>query len=214
MFDMGKRGSRQDESVADELEKDRFGAPAPGVAAPREPSRPGVRVREAAIIGPSIQIEGDLRGDEDLIIEGKVSGAIHLGEHSLTIGGNGKVKADVYANSVFVDGALEGDLYGYERVAIRKGGSVKGNIISPRVALDDGARFKGTVEMDQSAVDTAFGRTGQRRSAEPASGASGQSAAAAASRPTGVAAAASSGPGSKQAEAAPAAAASGSSGKS
>jgi cytoskeletal protein CcmA (bactofilin family) len=187
MFDMGKRGSRQEESVADEFEKDRFGAPAPGVAAPRD-ARPGVRVREAAIIGPSIQIEGDLRGDEDLIIEGKVSGAIHLGEHALTIGSNGKVKADVYANSVIVDGSLEGDLYGYERVAIRKGGSVKGNIISPRVALDDGARFKGTVEMDQSAVDSAFGRTGQRPSGGSSSAASGQNAASSGSRPSGVAA--------------------------
>ncbi len=166
MFDINKRGSRREDNVDEQLEKDRFGAPS--VPAPAVDGKAGVRVREAAIIGPSIQIEGDLRGEEDLIIEGKVSGAIHLREHRLTIGTNGQVKADVFANSIFVDGTLHGDLYGSERVAVRKGGSVKGNIISPRVALDDGARFKGTVEMDQEAVDAAFGRTGQKRSAEPA----------------------------------------------
>lgn len=163
MFDISKRGSgRQEGSVDDELEQDRLGTP-PRSGAPATPAAPapGARVREAAIIGPSIHIEGDLRGEEDLVIEGTVSGTIHLRDNGLTVGSNGKVRAEVHAKSIVVDGSLEGDLYGSERVAIRKSGQVRGNIVSPRVSLDDGGRFKGTVEMDQQAVDKAFGNTGR-----------------------------------------------------
>lgn len=166
MFDM-KRGQNRpaDEAVDDELEQDRFGA-TPG-AAPSRSSGGGApssaaRVRDAAVIGPSIHIQGDLRGEEDLLIEGNVSGTIHLEENTLTIGANGKVKADVYAHSVFVDGSVEGDVYGSERVAIRKSGQVRGNVVSPRVSLEDGGRFKGMIEMDQQAVDSAFGHTAGR----------------------------------------------------
>lgn len=159
MFDISKRGSARPspEPVDDELEKDRVTSPSPARSASGGSE---TRVREAAIIGPSIHINGDLRGEEDLIIEGTVNGTIHLSDNSLTIGSNGKVKADVYAHSVYVDGTLDGDLFGYERVAIRKSGRVGGNVVSPRVSLDDGGQFKGTVEMDQQAVDKAFGRTG------------------------------------------------------
>lgn len=166
MFEINKRGGgsprQADERVDSELEQDRFVPPRSS-----NPPSGGARVREAAIIGPSIHIDGDLRGEEDLIIEGTVTGTIQMRENSLTIGANGKVKADVYANSVFVEGSLEGDLFGSDRVAIRKSGSVRGNIVSPRVSLEDGGTFKGTVEMDQQAVDAAFGRSGSR-GAQPA----------------------------------------------
>lgn len=154
MFDISKRGgSRNNDYEADEeLEKDRFGGTAPAA-----PPSTGARVREAAVIGPSIHINGDLRGEEDLIIEGNVDGTIHLHEHGLTIGSKGKVKADIYAHSIVVDGKVDGDLYGSERIAIRKSGEVKGNVVSPRVSLEDGGRFKGSIEMDQQAVDSAFG---------------------------------------------------------
>lgn len=179
MFDINKRGGgREPEAgVDDELEKDRFSAPRTGTS----PSpTPAARVREAAVIGPSIHIDGDLRGEEDLLIEGNVNGTIHLRDNSLTVGGNGKVKADVYAHSIVVDGSVEGDLYGSERVAIRKSGSVKGNIVSPRVSLEDGGRFKGAVEMDQQAVEAAFGRTGRVSggATPPAAGAAGSAVAA------------------------------------
>lgn len=171
MFDRNRRGTgarpSEESGVDDELEQDRFTAPKP---ADSPASPPGARVREAAIIGPSIHIDGDLRGEEDLLIEGTVTGTIQMREHTLTIGGNGKVKADVFANSVFVDGSLEGDLYGSERVAIRKSGSVKGNVVSPRVSLEDGGRFKGTIEMDQQAVDSAFGKSSSPKGGQAASG--------------------------------------------
>lgn len=167
MFDISKRGvgRKSDDGVDDELEKDRYSAPRP-TAIPSS-SAPAARMCEAAVIGPSIHIDGDLRGEEDLMIEGNVNGTIHLRDNSLTVGSSGRVKADVYANSIFVDGTVEGDLFGSERVAIRKSGTVKGNILSPRVSLDDGGRFKGSVEMDQQAVDAAFGHTGGRASGGP-----------------------------------------------
>lgn len=115
--------------------------------------------QEAAVIGPSIHIDGDLRGDEDLVIEGEVKGTVLLKNNSLTIGSHGKVMADVYAHTIYVDGYMEGDLYGAERISIRKSAQVHGNIASPRVSLEDGAKFKGSIEMDPEAesLKKAFG---------------------------------------------------------
>jgi cytoskeletal protein CcmA (bactofilin family) len=127
--------------------------------------------REAAVIGPSIHIDGDLRGEEDLLIEGEVNGTVQLKNNSLTIGPNGKIRADVYAHSIFVDGSMEGDLYGSDRVHVRKTAEVRGNITSPRVTLEDGARFKGSIEMDPQAVQNALGtnRGPAKPQAQPAS---------------------------------------------
>ncbi|HEX7080004.1 MAG TPA: polymer-forming cytoskeletal protein [Gammaproteobacteria bacterium] len=136
------------------------------------------------MIGPSIHIDGDLRGEEDLLIEGEVAGTVQLKNNSLTIGPKGKVSADVYAHSIFVEGFMEGDLYGSERVSIRKSAQVRGNITSPRVSLEDGARFKGSIEMDPQAVEAALGKrrgpssqpaavdTGAKPSFKPSDGAS------------------------------------------
>ena len=110
--------------------------------------------RDAAVIGPSIHIDGDVRGEEDLLIEGEVNGTVQLKNNSLTIGPNGKVRADVSANSVYVDGYMEGDLFGSERVHIRKSAQVHGNVTSPRVSLEDGAKFKGSIEMDPQAAQS------------------------------------------------------------
>ncbi|MEW8506872.1 MAG: polymer-forming cytoskeletal protein [Candidatus Thiodiazotropha sp.] len=118
------------------------------------------RVREAAVIGPSIQINGDLSGEEDLIIQGKVSGTIQLREKSLTVGKQGQVDANVLAHSIIIEGQVNGDLYGSERVSIRNTGNVNGNIISPKVGLDEGCRFKGSIDMDQEMVSKAFGNSG------------------------------------------------------
>ena len=128
----------------------------------------GMAGREAAVIGPSIHIDGDVRGEEDLLIDGEVSGTVQLKNNSLTIGPQGKVRADVYANSIYVDGCLEGDLYGSERVHIRKSAQVRGNVTSPRVSLEDGAKFKGSIEMDPQAVQSVVGRAVVPKSAPAA----------------------------------------------
>lgn len=147
---------------------------------------------EAAVIGPSIHIEGDLHGEEDLIIEGEVKGTVHLKHHSLTIGSQGKVTANVYANAVNVDGFMHGDLYGAERISIRKSAQVKGNISSPRVSLEDGAQFKGSIEMDpdSEALQSAFGerRSPGRGTAAPGKAPiAGQAGPSSASKPEGAA---------------------------
>jgi cytoskeletal protein CcmA (bactofilin family) len=104
--------------------------------------------REAATIGPSIAIKGDLTGEEDLIIQGRVEGKIDLKQNSVTIGKEGKAKADIFGRQIFVEGEVDGNLHGLEQVSVRSSGSVRGNICSPRVSIEDGAKFKGTIDMD------------------------------------------------------------------
>ena len=158
MFDIGKKGADKGQDSAAK-------ASPPGVTAEPAAHRGPAAPREAAVIGPSIHIDGDLRGDEDLIIEGEVNGTVQLRNNTLTIGAQGKVNADVFAHSIYVEGYMEGDLIGLERVCIRKSAQVRGNITSPRVTLEDGARFKGSIEMDPQAVEAAINK---RRGAAPA----------------------------------------------
>ncbi len=101
-----------------------------------------------AVIGPSIEVDGTLRGDEDLVIEGRVKGAVDLKKHSVTIGEQGDVQADIHAHTIYVDGSMDGNLVASERVVIRKSARIKGSVVSPRVSLEDGARFNGSIDMD------------------------------------------------------------------
>ena len=117
------------------------------------------RSGETAVIGRSIRINGDLRGEEDLRIEGDVTGTVELRNNALTIGKEGKIKADVYAKSIAVDGETKGDLYATERVSVHVNARVQGNIISPKVSIEEGAHFKGSIEMDPAAVEKALGKT-------------------------------------------------------
>lgn len=102
----------------------------------------------SASIGASIRIKGDVTGDENLIIQGHVEGTIRVQGHNVTISKSGKVKANIEANHIIVEGELHGDLFGDEKVIIRDTGNVVGNIVAPRVALEDGAIFKGSIEME------------------------------------------------------------------
>lgn len=159
MFEFSKRdsASRQDDyPTTDDLTTDTV---APTQSSQTRTASTHSGRREAAVIGPSIHINGDLHGEEDLVIEGEVKGTVHLRNNGLTIGSQGRVTADVYAHTINVDGFMEGDLYGSERVSIRKSAQVRGNITSPRVSLEDGARFKGSIEMDPDAeaLQKAFG---------------------------------------------------------
>lgn len=148
MFEMGKKGG-PDKPADTSMQRSDTGPARPESGAPRQGMTGG-----HAVIGASIHIDGDVRGEEDLLIEGEVNGTVQLKNNSLTIGPQGKVRADVYAHSVYVDGYLEGDLYGSERVHIRKSAQVRGNVTSPRVSLEDGAKFKGSIEMDPQAVQS------------------------------------------------------------
>jgi cytoskeletal protein CcmA (bactofilin family) len=105
--------------------------------------------RDMVNIGKSVVIKGELAGSEDLTIEGHVEGKIELKDHVLTIGPNGKIKAQVFAKSVIVLGEVNGNVSASEKVDIRDGGSVDGDIISPRVAIAEGAHFRGSVDMQR-----------------------------------------------------------------
>ena len=102
----------------------------------------------AAVIGPGIHISGDISGDENLIVEGKVDGKIQLGAHQVDIGQSGRVTADITAKVIKIAGDVRGDLTGTEKVIILRSGNVHGNIVAPRMTLEDGAIFKGSIDMD------------------------------------------------------------------
>ena len=104
--------------------------------------------RNVAMIGPSIQIKGEVTGDENLVIQGKVEGSIDLGTCEVSVGESGKVSADIKAKIIKVDGEVAGDITGNEKVIISQSGNVRGNIVAPRVTLEDGAVFKGSIDMD------------------------------------------------------------------
>ena len=145
-------------------------AATPSAATPSavQPSATGER-REPAVIGASISIVGDVTGGEDLTILGKVEGKIDLLQHSVTVGQSGHVKADVHAKFVSVAGEVHGNLVASEQIVIRKTATMLGNLSAPRVGLEDGCCFRGSVEMETPAPK---GRTGPVPSAPAASGAS------------------------------------------
>jgi cytoskeletal protein CcmA (bactofilin family) len=105
-------------------------------------------------IGKSVVIKGDLQGSEDLTIEGQVEGTIELTENVLTIGPNGRIKAQVLAKTVIILGTVHGNVMASEKVEIRDGASVVGDVASPRVAIAEGAQFQGSVDMQRGAKRT------------------------------------------------------------
>lgn len=151
---------------------------APQPPTPAVASGPGGHRQESAHqmekdivnIGKSVVIKGELNGSEDLTIEGHVEGTIQLKDHVLTIGPNGKIKAQVFAKSVIVLGEVTGNVTATDKVDIRDNGSVDGDIISPRVAIAEGAHFRGSVDMQRKAAPAA------QPQAKPAAQAQSQSA--------------------------------------
>jgi len=125
------------------------------------------------MIGPSIEIKGSVSGDEDLVIQGKVEGTIDLGDHEVTVGESGRVNADITARTVRIDGEVSGDVRGTEKVVISKTGNVKGNIIAPRMTLEDGAIFKGSIDMDPGEVSAKVSLAPKAASGAPAAPAPG-----------------------------------------
>jgi cytoskeletal protein CcmA (bactofilin family) len=102
---------------------------------------------DKTILGPTLEVEGEIEGDEDLVIQGRVQGKI-VSRKSLTVDESGKVDATVTANSMTVAGKLSGNVQASDKVEIRKDGTMIGDIKAPRVIIADGAKFKGYIEMD------------------------------------------------------------------
>lgn len=102
------------------------------------------------MIGATVKICGEILSDENLFIEGEVEGSITLNEHELTVGPSGRIYANIQAQSIRIEGEVDGDIIGREKVLITKSGNVRGNIIAPRVILEDGGKFKGSIDMGPS----------------------------------------------------------------
>lgn len=145
---MWKKGEGDDMSVPENNPPRPIGSP----ASPSAPDRGFRSNREEAIIGPSITIRGDVTGDEDLTIQGRIEGTVTLKQHNVSVGPEGKVDASIHARMVTVEGEVKGDLHGQEQVILRKTARVQGNIQSPRVTLEDGARFRGGIDMGEGAA--------------------------------------------------------------
>jgi len=127
-------------------------------------------VHATAVIGQSICIKGEITGDEDLLIEGRVEGMVNLPKSHLVIGPNGTVAANAKARSFNIDGHMQGDINAGETVIVTSSGVMQGNIRAPRVTLQDGCKFKGTIDMDIEPVvtdlKTPFANAQQKRANE------------------------------------------------
>lgn len=106
-----------------------------------------IRAKNVSVIGPTLVFKGELSADEDLVIEGHIEGTIAHHEKHLTIGKQGRVKADIHASSVIILGQLVGDIHSKDIVSLAKGANVIGNIYCGRIVMEDGARFEGNIDM-------------------------------------------------------------------
>ena len=143
---------KRDESVKPATPGAPSTVPAPPAPVPASTARTEPRTqieRDQVNIGKSVVIKGELSGSEDLTIEGHAEGRIDLKDNVLTIGPNGKIKAEIFAKSVVVLGEVVGNVTASEKVDIRDNGSVEGDIASPRVAIAEGAHFRGSVDMQR-----------------------------------------------------------------
>jgi cytoskeletal protein CcmA (bactofilin family) len=120
-----------------------------------EPPRPIETAveRTAGWLGASLRVKGEISGTDDLLIDGSVEGQIHLDNRKLTVGKAAKLTADINARDVIVYGYVKGDVRAQGRVEIKKDGSVIGNLTTTQIMIEDGADFKGTIEIDHSAKE-------------------------------------------------------------
>jgi len=117
----------------------------------------GQKMDTVVKIGKSIYIRGELSGNEDLTIEGTVHGKVELKDHNLIVGSTGKIQAEVHAKAVTIQGEVQGNVHAEDRIELSTSGTVKGDLVAPRIVIADGARFKGTVDMEKPAVKPQMG---------------------------------------------------------
>jgi cytoskeletal protein CcmA (bactofilin family) len=130
------------------------------------------KTAEFAHIGKSVIIKGELSGSEDLFIDGQVEGTIELHGNNLTIGPHGQVRANVNAKGVVVQGKLEGNIRASERADLRKSAIALGDISTQRIAIEDGAYFKGKVDIQKEAARSEVRAEAKSMAAPASTGAS------------------------------------------
>lgn len=106
---------------------------------------------DVAHIGKSVLVKGELSGSEDLYLDGEVEGSIQLKDHSLIVGPHGRVRANIQARDVVVHGKVDGNIRGTERVELKKSAVLVGDISTQRIIVEDGAFFKGAVDIQKDA---------------------------------------------------------------
>jgi cytoskeletal protein CcmA (bactofilin family) len=129
--------------------------------------------RATARLGASLHVKGEITGSEDLTIDGSVEGLIQLDERKLTVGATAKLTADIIAREVVVFGSVKGNLRAKDRIEIKKDGSVNGDLTTARIMIEDGAYFKGSIEIDKSAEKESHGSAFAKSSNAPAAAAAG-----------------------------------------
>ena len=107
-----------------------------------------------ARLGASLRVKGEISGNEDLHVDGTVEGLIHLDDRKLTVGMAAKVTADVIAREIVVYGSVKGNLRATDKIEIKKDGSVVGDLTTARIMIEDGAYFKGAIEIDRQAGES------------------------------------------------------------
>ena len=128
--------------------------PQPPAPAPAPSRAPAAKV-ETSSIGPGLRVNGHVAGDEDLVVEGYVEGKIELPGNLVRVGAQGRIKADVHGRVADIAGQVEGNVFAEEQVLVRASGTVRGNLTAPRVSLEDGAKFKGAIDMEPKPVSQA-----------------------------------------------------------
>jgi cytoskeletal protein CcmA (bactofilin family) len=103
-----------------------------------------------ARLGASLHVKGEITGNEDLAIDGSVEGLVHLEDRKLTVGASARLTADIIAREVVVYGNVKGNLRARDRIEIKKDGSVIGDLTTARIMIEDGAYFKGSIEIDKA----------------------------------------------------------------
>jgi cytoskeletal protein CcmA (bactofilin family) len=115
-----------------------------------EPVAPRPVVGKApARVGRTLSVKGELAGEEDLVVDGEFSGTIELGGHNFTVGAQGKVQADVHAREIVIEGTLRGKLRATDRLIIARSGNVVGDLVAARIVIEDGAYFKGSIDIQK-----------------------------------------------------------------
>lgn len=126
--------------------------------APLDQTYPSTASSGTARLGGSLHVKGEITGNEDLHIDGSVEGLVQLEDRKLTVGASAKVTADIIAREVVVYGNVKGNLRARDRIEIKKDGSVVGDLTTARIMIEDGAYFKGSIEIDKTgdAGDSSF----------------------------------------------------------
>jgi len=137
--------------------------------------RPGGETADPARsrLGSSLHLKGEISGDEDLDIDGTVEGLVHIDEGKLTVGATAKLTADIIAGEVIVYGNVQGNVRGKGKIEIKKNGSVNGDLTTAQIIIEDGAYFKGTIEIEKSAEKEGDKNVSSRTASTPVTPAAG-----------------------------------------